>query len=240
VARELRSAILTLYDGPFTQDTTNGINRLEPCLMSGYPAAQAGVGALWYGSNNGCFPGALDLAFVRVWHYRNGDLKKIVVRPDENIAAAGLNLFTSTDNWIYAIPYYPVQGRAVYRFSHNENRLDGWFDLWGYSGLYWSEYSADIWGHWRDDSYLQRPRREPSGVPVVDPRHADGRTARPALPRAKSSCRRGSDRGRHMTDPPPWELVRDDRAHQVRTTHREVDGDAGSGARALRRASRSQ
>ncbi|MFC7615269.1 hypothetical protein ACFQV2_18910 [Actinokineospora soli] len=36
--------------------TTNGVNALDLCLVAGFPAATPEIGAVWFGSNTGCFP----------------------------------------------------------------------------------------------------------------------------------------------------------------------------------------
>lgn len=87
------------------------------------------MGAKWFGTNTACFPerGAqLDTATVEV----SGDT--VTVRPDARIAAAGLNQFTASGNYIYACLYQPVSGTMTVTFSGAS--ASGELDINGYSG----------------------------------------------------------------------------------------------------------
>ncbi|CNE46605.1 chaperone protein DnaK [Mycobacterium tuberculosis] len=109
--------------------TNNGVNPIEVCLRSGFPAGTPEVGAIWFGTNTACFPerGAqLDTATVEV----SGDT--VTVRPDARIAAAGLNQFTASGNYIYACLYQPVSGTMTVTFSGAS--ASGELDINGYSG----------------------------------------------------------------------------------------------------------
>ncbi|MGW5049637.1 hypothetical protein [Actinokineospora sp. NPDC004072] len=72
--------------------TTNGVNEIDVCLISGFPAAGIELGATWFGTNTGCLPSVgvpdLDLAHTTV----SG--ATVTVRPDT--AIPGLNAFAST------------------------------------------------------------------------------------------------------------------------------------------------
>ncbi|MGI5200650.1 Hsp70 family protein [Spirillospora sp. CA-108201] len=109
--------------------TNNGVNPVEVCLRSGFPAGTPEVGAIWFGTNTACFPerGAqLDMTNVEV----DGDT--ITVRPDARIAATGLNQFTASGNSIYACLYQPVSGTMTVDLSGDSPT--GELDINGYSG----------------------------------------------------------------------------------------------------------
>ncbi|MGI5327701.1 Hsp70 family protein [Actinomadura nitritigenes] len=109
--------------------TTNGVNPIEVCLRSGFPAGTPEVGAIWFGTNTACFPerGAqLDMTTVEM----SGDT--VTVRPDARIAATGLNQFTASGNYIYACLYQPVSGTMTVSFSGGSP--SGELDINGYSG----------------------------------------------------------------------------------------------------------
>ncbi|WP_141578883.1 Hsp70 family protein [Actinomadura sp. WMMA1423] len=109
--------------------TTNGVNPVEVCLRSGFPAGTPEVGAIWFGTNTACFPerGAqIDMTTVEI----SGDT--VTVRPDARIAAAGLNQFTASGDYIYSCLYQPVSGSMRVDFSGGSP--SGELDINGYSG----------------------------------------------------------------------------------------------------------
>ncbi|WP_344438572.1 Hsp70 family protein [Actinomadura bangladeshensis] len=124
-----RSAELQVKSTVARVGTNNGVNPIEVCLRSGFPAGTPEVGAIWFGTNTACFPerGAqLDTTTVEV----SGDT--VTVRPDARIAAAGLNQFTASGDYIYACLYQPVSGTMTVTFSGGS--ASGELDINGYSG----------------------------------------------------------------------------------------------------------
>jgi hypothetical protein len=123
--------------------TTNGVNAVDVCLISGSPAARPEVGAIWFGSNSGCSPGAsaahLDLAYVEV----SGST--VTVQPDQRIAATLGNHYTVSSG-LAACPFAPVSGSM--RVTASGGRLTGRVDITGYGGAFCgqSRYQADLEG----------------------------------------------------------------------------------------------
>ncbi|MFC5288342.1 hypothetical protein ACFPM7_14875 [Actinokineospora guangxiensis] len=77
--------------------TANGVNALDVCLAVGSPVGVPQVGALWFGSNAGCFPAAsaadVDLARTTV---TSGPTVEVTVEPDGTVTeATGLNAFAA-------------------------------------------------------------------------------------------------------------------------------------------------
>lgn len=125
--------------------TTNGVNSSDVCLISGFPAGQPDVGAIWLGSNSGCDPDAsaadIDLAFVTV------ATNTITVKPDERVAATGGNNFTSSSDYIWACLFNPVSGQMRVTIGA-DGSVRGSIDLTGYGGASCgnSGYQATISG----------------------------------------------------------------------------------------------
>lgn len=125
--------------------TTNGVNPTEVCLISGFPAGQPDVGAIWLSSNSGCDPGAgaadIDLAFVTV------EANTITVKPDERVAATAGNNFTSSSDYIRACLFLPVSGRLRVT-TGDGGSVRGEVDVTGYGGASCgnSAYHATISG----------------------------------------------------------------------------------------------
>ncbi|MEV7012364.1 hypothetical protein [Streptosporangium sp. NPDC051022] len=111
-----------------TRVTTNGVNPVDVCLKSGFPAGAPDVGAIWYGSNSACVRSAasLDMAFVSV----NGNT--VTVSPDKRISATSANNFTATSSITTCI-YYPVEGGATYTFRDN-GTVSGRISIRGFGG----------------------------------------------------------------------------------------------------------
>ncbi|WP_410613942.1 hypothetical protein [Amycolatopsis sp. lyj-109] len=137
-----RSATLRIVKTISSTGTTNDVNPVDVCLVSGNPAGQPQPGAIWFGSNSGCAPGAgkahLDLATVDV----DGDT--VTVEPVENMAATGGNVFTSSSS-IAACPFFPVSGRL--RVSAGSG-VSGSIEVTGYGGAFCGNtvYQAKISG----------------------------------------------------------------------------------------------
>jgi hypothetical protein len=123
--------------------TTNGVNPVDVCLVSGFPAAQPEPGAIWYGSNSACVPWAsaahLDLGYVTV------DGATVTVEPDARIAATGGNNYTAYGG-LAACPYFPVSGRMSVTFR-DDGTVTGSIDVVGYgAGCGNTNYQARING----------------------------------------------------------------------------------------------
>lgn len=137
-----RSATLRIVETISSTGTTNDVNPVDVCLVSGNPAGQPQPGAIWFGSNSGCAPGAgaahLDLATVDV----DGDT--VTVEPVENMAATGGNVFTSSSS-ITACPFFPVSGRLRVTAGGS---VSGRIEVTGYGGAFCGKtvYEATISG----------------------------------------------------------------------------------------------
>ncbi|MET8853212.1 hypothetical protein [Amycolatopsis sp. NPDC004625] len=137
-----RSATLRIVETISSSGTTNDVNPVDVCLVSGNPAGRPQPGAIWFGSNSGCAPGAgaahLDLATVDV----DGDT--VTVEPVENMAATGGNVFTSSSS-ITACPFFPVSGRL--RVTA-DGSVSGRIEVTGYGGAFCGKtvYDATISG----------------------------------------------------------------------------------------------
>ncbi|MGW5724084.1 hypothetical protein ACWEVP_48520 [Amycolatopsis sp. NPDC003865] len=133
-----RPATLRVVDTISSSGTTNDVNPVDVCLVSGNPAAQPQPGAIRFGSNSGCLPGSgaadLDLASV------DADGTTITVEPVENIAATGGNVFTASSS-IAACPYYPVSGRL--RVTIDDGDVSGSIEVTGYGGAFCPSTSFD-------------------------------------------------------------------------------------------------
>ncbi|WP_372670877.1 hypothetical protein [Amycolatopsis kentuckyensis] len=138
-----RSATLRVVGTISSSGSTNDVNPVDVCLVSGNPAAQPQPGAIRFGSNSGCLPGSgaadLDLASVEA------DGGSITVEPVENIAATGGNVFTASSS-IAACPYYPVSGRL--RVTIDDGDVSGSIEVTGYGGAFCpsTTYDAKISG----------------------------------------------------------------------------------------------
>ncbi|MEV0609958.1 hypothetical protein AB0I61_26690 [Polymorphospora rubra] len=135
----------TLVLGPtVTSVTTNGINPLEVCLSSGFPAGSPQVGAIRFGSNADCFPSSgtyLDVAYVSV----SGGT--VHIAPDSAIGATYINNFTRSSS-ITACIYTPVSGQASYTF-YTDGSVYGSISITGYGGAFcgYSSYTASVSGY---------------------------------------------------------------------------------------------
>lgn len=124
-----RSATLRIVETISSSGTTNDVNPVDVCLVSGNPAAQPQPGAIRLGSNSGCLPGTgaadLDLASVDT----DGDT--IDVEPVESMAATGGNLFTTSSS-IAACPFFPISGRLSVTVDGGD--VSGSVEITGYGG----------------------------------------------------------------------------------------------------------
>ncbi|NUR29863.1 MAG: hypothetical protein HOV83_29105 [Catenulispora sp.] len=139
-----RTAIVLIHSTVTTVGTTNGVNPVDVCLISGNPGGVPETGAIWNSSNSACDPGAssaaLDMAFVTV------DGTTVTVKPDVRMAAAGANVFTARPG-ITACPYFPYSG-AMTVTTGPGGTLTGAIDVVGYSSAdcQGAEYQAQISG----------------------------------------------------------------------------------------------
>jgi hypothetical protein len=139
-----RSATLTIRPTITSEGTTNGVNDVDVCLVSGSPGAEPDVGAIWFGSNSACDPGArsadIDLGYVEV----DGDT--ITLKPDERLAATDANNFTSSSG-LAACLFAPVSGELSIT-TDVDGSVSGSLDVSGYGGALCgnSRYEADVSG----------------------------------------------------------------------------------------------
>lgn len=125
-----------------TRATTNGVNPVDVCLISGSPAQFPQTGAISYNSNSACIKSnaTLDLAYVSVGNGTVG------VQPDQRLSATGGNSFTAR-NGVTACIYHPVSGVARYTLFAN-NTVSGAVAITGYGGAFCKSvnYIANISG----------------------------------------------------------------------------------------------
>ena len=126
-----RTATLRIVPTIASIGTTNGVNPVDVCLISGNPAGRPAVGAIWLVSNSGCLPGAsaadIDLGVVSVAG------SSVTYQPDVRVSATGGSLFTSSDNYIFACPFFPVAGAFRLHVGSGGN-VSGTIDINGYGG----------------------------------------------------------------------------------------------------------
>jgi hypothetical protein len=139
-----RTGTLQIRDTIAEEGTTNGVNPVDVCLVSGFPAGQPDVGAIWLGSNSGCDPGAsaadIDLGYVTL------DGSTVTFEPDERVAATFGNNFTESSG-LAACPYTPVSGQLSITID-SDGSVSGSVDTTGYGGASCGSvrYQADISG----------------------------------------------------------------------------------------------
>jgi hypothetical protein len=106
---------------------TNGVNPYEVCLRSGFPGASPEVGAIWFGTNTGCFdaPNRVDMVESEV----SGST--YVARPDDSLSQLGVNGWTAAGGAVACI-YAPIEGSATYEFTGDT--VTGRLDLVGFAG----------------------------------------------------------------------------------------------------------
>ncbi|GAA4600702.1 hypothetical protein BJY16_003630 [Actinoplanes octamycinicus] len=134
---------VTMHRTVTSAGTTNGVNPLDVCLRSGFPAGAPATGAIWLGSTSACFPlrrSDLDMAGVSVAGSR------VTVVPDGRLQATMVNNWTARTSVTGCI-YSPTSGSAVYQVNA-DGSLSGSIQLRGYGGAFcgWSTYSASLTG----------------------------------------------------------------------------------------------
>lgn len=137
-----RSATLSFEPTIATTGSTNGVNPLDMCLISGFPGAQPEPGAAWLSSNSGCNPGAsaadMDMGDITV------DGSTVTFVPDERIAATMANNFTVSSG-LAACIYAPVSGHMTVTVA-DDGTVTGTIAITGYGGAFCgnSTYEAEI------------------------------------------------------------------------------------------------
>ncbi|MBM9510093.1 hypothetical protein [Actinacidiphila acididurans] len=136
-----RSALLALAPTQ-TRVTTNGVNPLDLCLISGTPAVQPQPGAIHFSSNSACYGyrSRLDMGYVKV----SGGTATFT--PDSRLSATFVNNHTSSYG-VTACIYYPVSGKGTYTFySNGVVRGTVVYSGFGGFGCGWSTYVAAVAG----------------------------------------------------------------------------------------------
>ncbi|GGS27686.1 hypothetical protein [Actinokineospora fastidiosa] len=89
--------------------TPNGVNALDVCLAAGFPLATPEAGAVWFGSNTGCFPnvGLADTDLART------SAAGATVTVDADPAVTGLNAFIGPLECLHPVS----EGRMEVRFG---------------------------------------------------------------------------------------------------------------------------
>lgn len=126
-----------------TRVTTNGVNPVDVCLISGTPSVQPEPGAIHFSSNSACYGyrSRLDMGTVRV----SGGT--VTFAPDSRLSATFVNNHTGSYG-VTACIYYPVSGRGTYSFTSN-GAVHGSVAYSGFAGLGcgWSTYVASVAGN---------------------------------------------------------------------------------------------
>jgi hypothetical protein len=126
-----------------TRITTNGVNPVDVCLISGEPAAVPQTGALQLSSNAACYgyPSKIDMGWVKV---SGGTL---TFTPDSRLGATYINNHTDMSG-LLACMYFPVSGSAKYTF-YSDGTIRGTINYNGFGGAScgWSAYKATVTGH---------------------------------------------------------------------------------------------
>jgi hypothetical protein len=88
-----RQAFIYLTTPLSAAGTTNGVNPFEVAIISGNPPATPEPGVIWFTTNSALLGGmaALDLAYVSY----DPTQALILLQPDPNLSATGLNVFTA-------------------------------------------------------------------------------------------------------------------------------------------------
>jgi Zn-dependent protease with chaperone function len=139
-----RTATLSFEPTISEEGTTNGVNPIDVCLISGFPGAQPEPGAIWLGSNSGCNPGAsaanIDMGSVET------DDATVNFAPDPDIAATMANNFTASGG-LTACIYAPVDGWLTVTVSA-DGSVSGSISITGYGGAMCgnSGYEAELSG----------------------------------------------------------------------------------------------
>lgn len=122
--------------------TTNGVNPLDICLVSGFPSAQPEPGAIWLSSNTGCNPYAtaadFDMGEVTL------DGSTVTFAPDQNMAATLANGFTAYSGLATGF-YAPVAGYLTATVA-DDGTVTGTVSITGYGGAGYGtiSYEAEI------------------------------------------------------------------------------------------------
>jgi hypothetical protein len=136
-----RSALVALAPTQ-TRVTTNGVNPVDVCLISGTPSVQPQPGAIHFSSNSACYGyrSRMDMGSVRV----SGGT--VAFAPDSRLSATFVNNHTASYG-ITACIYYPVSGQESFTFYSN-GVVRGSVAYSGFAGFGcgWSTYIASVAG----------------------------------------------------------------------------------------------
>lgn len=110
-----RQAFVYLTTPLSTTGTTNGVNPFEVAISSGNPPVTPEPGAIWFTTNSALLGGraALDLAYVSYDPTR----ALILLQPDPNLSATGLNVFTAFPGVTADI--YQIFSGSIYLWSQD-------------------------------------------------------------------------------------------------------------------------
>ena len=125
-----------------TRVTTNGVNPIDVCLVSGNPPVAPQIGAIDLSSNAACYNyrSKIDMGWVKV---TKGTL---TFTPDSRLGATYINNHTDAAG-LLACLYYPVSGSASYTFYSNGTvRGTIKYNGFGGAGCGWSSYVATVTG----------------------------------------------------------------------------------------------
>jgi hypothetical protein len=124
-----RSAVMLFARTVDRVATTNGVNRAEMCLASGFPAGRPETGAIRYGTNSACFRSrgaSIDTSYVTVTG------STYIARPDPRLTSTYLNTFTSSPGIASSI-FSAQSGSIALRFGRG-GTIRGTIALHGYCG----------------------------------------------------------------------------------------------------------
>ncbi|HEY5836259.1 hypothetical protein [Streptomyces sp.] len=141
--RPFRRVALLALAPTQTRVTTNGVNPLDVCLVSGTPSVRPETGAIHFSSNSACYGyrSRLDMGYVQV----SGSTVKFA--PDSRLSATHVNNHTASYG-ITACIYYPVSGLGSFTFFSN-GVVRGSVRYSGFAGFGcgWSTYIASVAGN---------------------------------------------------------------------------------------------
>jgi hypothetical protein len=110
-----RQAFVYLTTPLSSAGTMNGANPFEVAIISGNPPVTPEPGAIWFSTNSALRGGtaALDLAYVSY----DPTQALILLQPDPNLSATGLNVFTAFPGVTADI--YQIFGGSIYLWSQD-------------------------------------------------------------------------------------------------------------------------
>jgi hypothetical protein len=113
--------------------TENGVNPVDVCIISGSPGANPEDGAIWFGTNSGCIPGArqglnLDMAFV------DFDGRQATIEPDPGLTGVALNTFASLPPGDFIGLLYLIETGSI-RVDISNDGVSGDIEIVGFCGV---------------------------------------------------------------------------------------------------------